>query len=60
VQLPPLPAASVTEQVTGVFPIGKLVPLGGVHAGVNVPLTESLAVAANATTAPDELVEETV
>src|SRR5438045_5931721 len=42
VQLLPLPAASWAVHVTGVVPVGKLLPLAGVHVTGSVPSTKSV------------------
>ena len=48
-QLPVLPAASVAEHVTVVVPTGNAYGLAGIHVGVSVPSTLSVAVAVKLT-----------
>src|ERR1041385_7583127 len=57
---PVLPLESVALQATCVVPIAKVEPDAGVHDPRIVPLTASVAVGANVTVAPAELVATAV
>lgn len=57
--LPVLPAASVELQFTVVAPGANVEPEAGAHANAGLPLTASLALAANVTTWPAALVAST-
>ena len=61
VRVPVLPAASVAVQVTVVVPSGNVAPEAGAHAAATAPLTRSVAVTVNGTTAPaDEVASRTI
>jgi hypothetical protein len=58
--LPLLPEPSVAVQTSVVVPTGKLLPDGGEQDGVRFPLTVSVALALNVTTAPPGPVASTL
>src|SRR5437588_1716043 len=55
-----LPWGSVTEHVTTLVPIGKVVPEAGTHVAGIVPSTSSCAEAENVTAAPSGLMASTI
>ena len=55
-----LPLVSEAEQLTVVVPVGNVEPEAGLHVTGREPSTKSVAVTANDTTAPEELVASAV